>query len=155
MIVVIHRTLADVVVVVHFAFVVFVIVGGFVALRWRRALWVHVPAVVYSVWIIAFSITCPLTPLERNLRERAGQERYQESFIERYVEGILYPGDMLREAQAAGAMLVVLGWVALFIQQRRRRAGPGAGPDHRSSEQAPTLDADVDITRRDRGRTSR
>lgn len=116
-----YRTLADVVVVIHFAFVVFVVIGGLLALRWRRVLWAHVPSVVYSIWIITFSITCPLTPLERNLRERGGQERYEESFIERYVEGILYPGDMLRQAQAVGATIVVLSWIALVLQHRRRR----------------------------------
>ena len=131
-----YRTLADVVVVIHFAFVVFVVVGGLAALRWRRVLWAHVPAVLYSIWIITFSITCPLTPLERNLRERGGEERYSESFIERYVEGILYPGDMLREAQAVGAAVVVLSWVALARQHHRRRA-------------------DRHLTRRDRARTSR
>lgn len=123
---VLYRTLADIVVVIHFAFVVFVVVGGLLALRWRWVLWAHVPSVVYSIWIITFSITCPLTPLERNLRERGGQERYEESFIERYVEGILYPGDMLRQAQAVGALIVVASWIALVLQHRRRRARASA-----------------------------
>ena len=143
-IVVQYRVLADVVVVVHFAFVVFVVVGGLLALRWRRVLWAHVPSVVYSIWIITFSITCPLTPLERNLRERAGQERFEESFIERYVEGILYPGDMLRQAQAVGAAIVVLSWLALVQQYRRRRRGvavhEGDAPDERPDDPSPASD---------------
>lgn len=140
-----YRTLADVVVVIHFAFVVFVVIGGLLALRWRRVLWAHVPSVVYSIWIITFSITCPLTPLERNLRERGGQERYEESFIERYVEGILYPGDMLRQAQAVGATIVVLSWTALVLQHRHRRSGDA--PDRG--------DRPATVTPRDRGRRSR
>jgi len=116
-----HRVLADIVVTVHFGFVVFVVVGGLIALRWPRVLWLHVPSVLYSLWIIVFSITCPLTPLERSLRERAGEGRYEESFIERYVEGVLYPGDMLRQAQAAAALVVVASWVALVV--RAGRAG--------------------------------
>jgi hypothetical protein len=114
----ISRTAADVVVVIHFAFVVFVVIGGVLALRWPKLLWFHVPVVVYSVWIIAFSITCPLTPLERNLRERGGQDRYGESFIERYVEGVLYPGDMLRQAQVVAALVVVASWVAIALRRR-------------------------------------
>ena len=112
------RVAADAVVVIHFAFVVFVVFGGVLALRWPRVLWIHVPAVLYSIWILAFSITCPLTPLERNLRERGGQDRYDESFIERYVEGVLYPGDMLRPAQFVAALVVVASWVAVLLRRR-------------------------------------
>ena len=117
-----YRLAADAVVVIHFAFVVFVVIGGVLALRWPRVFWIHVPAVLYSVWIIAFSITCPLTPLERYLRERGGQDRYDESFIERYVEGVLYPGDMLRPAQFVAAVVVVASWVAGVL--RRRNSPP-------------------------------
>jgi hypothetical protein len=113
-----YRVAADVVVVIHFSFVVFVVIGGVLALWWPRVLWIHVPAVLYSLWIIAFSITCPLTPLERNLRERGGMDRYGESFIERYVEGVLYPGDMLRQAQAVAAVAVVASWVAVGVRRR-------------------------------------
>ena len=123
-----HRVLADIVVIVHFGFVVFVVVGGLIALRWPRVLWLHVPSVLYSVWIVMFSITCPLTPLERTLRERGGEGRYQESFIERYVEGVLYPGDMLRQAQAAGALVIVASWAALVVRRRRARRCQPAPP---------------------------
>jgi hypothetical protein len=116
-----HRVLADLVVVLHFGFVVFVVVGGLIALRWPRVLWLHVPSVLYSVWIVTFSITCPLTPLERTLRQRAGEGRYEESFIERYVEGVLYPGDLLRQAQAAAALVILASWVALVIRRGRTR----------------------------------
>jgi hypothetical protein len=123
------RVAADVVVVIHFAFVVFVVTGGVLALRWPKLLWFHVPAVLYSVWIIAFSITCPLTPLERDLRERGGGDRYDESFIERYVEGVLYPGDMLREAQVVAALVVVASWIAGGLRRRSasRRDPPAPG----------------------------
>jgi hypothetical protein len=121
------QLMADVVVVIHFAFVVFVVIGGLLALRWPKVLWVHVPAVIYSVWIVVFSITCPLTPIERDLRERAGQGRYEESFVGRYVEGVLYPGDMLVHAQAAAALVVVASWIAVALGFRcsRRRSEAG------------------------------
>lgn len=121
-----YGVLADTVVVVHFAFVVFVVVGGLVALRWPKVLWAHIPSVLYGAWIVAFSITCPLTPLERDLRERAGEQRYDESFIERHVEGVLYPGDMLRPAQAGAAAVVIGSWIALAVRHRRHRSLHGA-----------------------------
>jgi hypothetical protein len=123
---VIYRVLADVVVVVHFAFVVFLVVGGLLAIRWPKVLWIHVPSVAWGAFIVTFSITCPLTPLERSLRARGGGERYQESFVERYVEGILYPGDMLRQAQTAAAAVVIGSWVALAVRHHRRRTSPPA-----------------------------
>jgi uncharacterized membrane protein YagU involved in acid resistance len=113
-----YRVAADAAVVIHFAFVVFVVLGGVLALRWPKVLWAHVPAVLSSIWIIAFSITCPLTPLERNLRERGGQGRYDESFIERYVEGVLYPGDMLRPAQVVAAVVVAASSAAVGLRRR-------------------------------------
>lgn len=126
------RLIADVVVVIHFGFVVFVVIGGLLALRWPRALWLHVPSVIYSIWIITFSINCPLTSIERDLRDRAGEGRYEESFIERYVEGVLYPGDMLRQAQAVAALIVVGSYLALGVRARTRddrlAAGPGSEP---------------------------
>ena len=124
-----YRVAADAVVVAHFAFVVFVVIGGVLALRWPKVLWVHVPVVVYSMWIIAFGITCPLTPLERNLRERGGQDRYGESFIERYVEGVLYPADMLRQAQAVAAVVVIGSWVAGGLRRRRHARARRVGDD--------------------------
>jgi hypothetical protein len=124
----IYRVLADAVVVLHFAFVVFLVIGGLLALRWPKVLWLHVPTVAWGAFIVTFSITCPLTPLERSLRARGGGDRYEESFVERYVEGILYPGDMLRQAQAVAAALVIGSWVALAVRHRRRRTSPPAGP---------------------------
>jgi hypothetical protein len=118
---VIYQVLADAVVVVHFAFVVFLVVGGLLAVRWPNVLWFHVPSVLWGAFIVAFSITCPLTPLERTLRARAGRERYEESFVERYVEGILYPGDMLHQAQAVAAAVVIGSWIALAVRYLRRR----------------------------------
>jgi hypothetical protein len=100
---------------------VFVVIGGVCALRWPTIFWLHVPAVIYSIWIITFSITCPLTPIERDLRERGGRDRYSESFIERYVEGVLYPGGMLRQAQAVAAVVVVASWVAVALSRRGGR----------------------------------
>jgi hypothetical protein len=120
--------LADVVVVIHFAFVVFVVFGGLLAI-WRPKLIVaHVPAALYGLVVVTVGVTCPLTTIERDLRERAGEERFEESFIERYVEGVLYPGDMLREAQMAGVLVVIASWIAVGVRVRRRRSSRSMPP---------------------------
>src|SRR3989442_15612570 len=89
-----YRWLADAVVVLHAAFVAFVLLGGFLALRWRRIAWVHVPAAIWGVLIEYAGWICPLTPLENALRDRAGQAGYAGGFIEHYVLHVLYPGEL-------------------------------------------------------------
>ncbi len=86
------RVAADAVMSAHLAFVVFVVLGGLLAWRWPRAMWAHLAAAAYGVVILAVGFTCPLTPLEKALRTRAGQAGYEGGFVEHYVVGVLYPG---------------------------------------------------------------
>ena len=84
------RLLANIVVLVHLAFVAFVVVGGILALRWRRAAWVHIPAALWGAAIALGGWICPLTPLENWLREQGGGAGYSTGFIEHYVVPVLY-----------------------------------------------------------------
>lgn len=104
-----HATSADLIVLIHGAFVLFVLMGGLLALRWPKMLWVHAPAAVWGVVVEYAGLLCPLTPLEVSLRERAGQAGYSGSFIEHYVEALLYPTGLTREVQ------IVFGTVALIV----------------------------------------
>ena len=123
-----YRFLADAVVVVHFAFVVFVAVGGLLAWRWPRLLVLHVPAVVWGVGIVAVGYDCPLTPLERHLRELGGEEPGNVGFIDRYVEGVIYPDDLTPLLRAVAAVLIAVGWAGAFVRLRRSlRRAPGLG----------------------------
>jgi hypothetical protein len=119
------RWLADGVVVVHFAFVVFVVLGGFLALRWPRIAWAQIPSAVWGVLIEFAGWICPLTPLEQWLRTRGGEQGHRGGFIEHYLIPHLYPEGLTRESQwifgllALGANLLAYG---LVIRRRRRRA---------------------------------
>ncbi|HEY2985757.1 MAG TPA: DUF2784 domain-containing protein, partial [Jatrophihabitantaceae bacterium] len=93
--VVLYGLLADLVVVVHLGFIVFVAVGGFLAWRWPRVLWLHVPAIIYALVIVTLGFDCPLTPLEKHLRHLAGQRVYAEGFVDHYLTGVVYPGRLL------------------------------------------------------------
>jgi hypothetical protein len=103
------RLAADVIVLLHGAFVVFVMLGGLLALRWRRLMWLHVPAAVWGISIEFAGWVCPLTPLENYLRERGGGATYRGDFIEHYIVPLLYPARLTREAQ------IVLGSLALAM----------------------------------------
>ena len=120
-----YGLLADAVVLVHVAFVAFVLLGGLLVWRWRRAAWVHLPAVVWGVGIEWAGGVCPLTPLENWLRARAGEGAYEGDFIERYLVPILYPSGLTRGTQAVLgtlALLVNLGayWYVWHLGHRRR-----------------------------------
>lgn len=124
-----HAVLADVVMLVHFAFVVFVAAGGFLVL-WKRAVaWAHVPCALYGAAIEFFGWICPLTPLEVRLRRAAGQAGYTGSFVEEYLGGILYPAGWdeihvwLGVAVLAGNG-AIYGWILW-----RRTGATGRPPD--------------------------
>jgi len=102
---------ADTVVVVHMGFVLFVIFGGFLVLRWRWLALIHLPAAAWGVLIEFFAWNCPLTPLEQRLRLAAGEASYSEGFIEHYILPVLYPVPLTRsmEIVLSTAVLVLNG----------------------------------------------
>jgi hypothetical protein len=120
------RALADVVLVVHFAFVLFVCLGGLLALRWPRAAWVHVPVALYGATIEFVGFVCPLTPLEVRLRRLGGEAGYEGGFVERYITAALYPEGLTRDIQLAlGVGVLALNAIVYAIvwrRWRRRRA---------------------------------
>jgi hypothetical protein len=116
---VIFRLLADVVVVVHLAFIAFIAVGAFLTWRWPRLLWLHTPVVALAVAIVGIGFTCPLTPLEKLLRRRAGGETYDGGFIDHYLSGVVYPGRYLALARGFVAALIVIGYAGLLVKRRR------------------------------------
>ena len=118
---VVYRVLADATVVVHLAFVLFVVCGGLLVPRWRWVALVHLPAAVWAVWIEWSGRLCPLTPLENWLREQGGGSAYASSFIDRYLMPVLYPPSLSREIQWALGGLVLLLNAAVYIVVLGRR----------------------------------
>jgi hypothetical protein len=103
------KLLADAIVLAHLAFVAFVIGGGFLAWRYRRVVFAHLPVLAWGIWIEWSGWICPLTPLENQLRERAGESGYQGGFIEHYIIPMLYPPGLTHEMQwvLGGALLAI------------------------------------------------
>jgi hypothetical protein len=118
--------LANLVVVLHLAFVVFVVAGGLLVL-WRRwVAWLHLPAAAWGVWISAAGWICPLTPLENWLRVRAGQSAYVEDFTSRYLLPVLYPAGLTHDHQIVLAVFVTAVNVLVYATVWRRGHGrPG------------------------------
>lgn len=119
-----YRIAADLVLVVHLAFVVFVLAGGLLCFRWPGARWVHWPAAVWGIWIEWSGGICPLTPLENLLRRLGGQTGYGGGFIEHYVIPVLYPPGLTRGTQAVlGAGVILVNLVIYGVWWRRMRRG--------------------------------
>ena len=119
----VYRLLADAVVLLHLAFVAFVVCGGLLVV-WRR--WiaiVHLPAAIWGVYIEFSGRICPLTPLENQLRTRAGDAAYSGDFVERYLMPVLYPPELRRDVQIALGLvaLAVNATVYLYAWRRSRR----------------------------------
>jgi len=106
---VLYRLLADALVVVHGAFVLFVVFGGFLVLWKTRLAWVHIPAALWGAYVEFAGKICPLTPLENHFRQLAGERGYSEGFIEHYLIPLMYPEGLTRDIQ------LMLGLVVLAI----------------------------------------
>ncbi len=118
------RLLADLTVLLHGAFIVFVGFGGWLAWRWRWVAWVHVPCAAWGAMIELAGWVCPLTPLENAFRARSGEAGYRGGFIEHYVVPAIYPAGLTRAQQMVlGAAVVAINAVAYGLLIRR-----GASP---------------------------
>ena len=120
--------LADGVLVLHGAFIVWATFGALAVWRRPRLAWAHLPALAWGIWIEATAGLCPLTPLELALRHRAGQGTYAGSFIDHHLGALIYPQGLTPQAQmriAAGLAafnLVLYGLIAWRrLRQRRMR----------------------------------
>jgi hypothetical protein len=117
----IYRLLADAVLLLHLAFVAFVLFGGLLALRWPRLLWLHLPAFAWGVLVQSADLICPLTPLENALRLLGGQAAYAGGFVERILSPVLYPEHLTRESRYMLALILVAINIAIYARMIARR----------------------------------
>jgi len=116
---------ADAVMAFHFLFIAFALLGSFLILWKRWLLWVHIPALVWGVWIEASGNICPLTPLENHYRALAGQTTYGEGFVTHYLGPIIYPADLTRSTQfIIMGILIAVNLVGYGLVIRRARHRP-------------------------------
>lgn len=108
----IKRLAPEMVLAVHFAFVLFALFGGFLAFLDVRWLLVHAPAVIWSAIVNLAGWTCPLTPLEQLLRRRASVAGYEGGFVEHYIGPLVYPGGMPRRLEITAAVSITV-WNAI------------------------------------------
>ena len=119
-----YQLAADAVVLLHFAFILYVLLGGLLSYKWLWLLWLHPPAVAWAAVITMAGWICPLTPLENKLRAAGGGGHYSSGFIAHYILPVIYPAGMSRELQITMgiALLVVnaLVYLGLIIKYKKR-----------------------------------
>jgi Protein of Unknown function (DUF2784). len=109
-----YQTLATFVVVFHFAFILFVVLGGFLALRWPVMKWVHIPVAIWGAMIEIGGFVCPLTKIENAFLRRAGAAGYDGGFIAHYLFGVIYPRGLTRGMEFAIAVFVIVVNTAIY-----------------------------------------
>ncbi|MGY4708802.1 DUF2784 domain-containing protein [Mycolicibacterium sp. CBM1] len=124
-----YTALVWLVVAAHFAFLIYLPSGGFLALRWRRSIWLHVPVVLWGIGSVALHFWCPLTALEQWSRPRAGMPPLGSAgFIDHYITGVMYPSGGTGYAQVAAFLAVLVSWTAYAVTARRSgHARPAVG----------------------------
>lgn len=120
-----YRAAADAILVSHLAFVLFVVFGALLLLRWPLLAWLQIPAVVWAAFIEFSGTICPLTPLEVALRQRAGQAGYGGGFIDHYLVSLLYPEGLTQNTQTMlGAAVVAINTAIYIVAFRHWRTSP-------------------------------
>ena len=104
-------------VIAHLGYLVYLPSGGFLALRWRRTFWLHVPAVCWGIAVTRLELPCPLTALESRARAWAQMKPLPANgFVDRYISGIVVPNDRIESAQKLAFLAVAVSWIALAVQ---------------------------------------
>jgi hypothetical protein len=120
------RLAADAVVLFHLGFILFVVLGGLLALKWPKAVWVHMPAAVWGAFIEFSGWICPLTPLENRLRAAGGSPGFSGGFIDHYVMPVVYPAGLTRGLQVVlGVAVVAVNagvYGVLLVRRLRQKA---------------------------------
>jgi hypothetical protein len=113
--------LAFATVLLHLAFILFVVFGGFAVARRPRLLFVHLACAAWGAYVSLANRICPLTPLEKAFRRRAGQAGYDGGFLEHYMLAVIYPTGLTAATQQALGVAVIVLNVAVYAWIYRRR----------------------------------
>ncbi len=123
-----YRVLVTTILLVHATYLVYVVFGGFLTWWWPRAFWPHLLAAAWGLAVVAVPLTCPLTWAENWARHRAGQPVATRGFIDRYVEGVLYPPRYTLLLQILVGVVVLGSWLVGYLRWRRRQHRRDLGP---------------------------
>ncbi|WP_020386739.1 DUF2784 domain-containing protein [Kribbella catacumbae] len=117
----IYRILADGMMILHGAFLLFFVIGGFLAWKWRRVIWAHLAVAVWNLTIVLLDFECPVTGVEKHWMRQGGEEPYAGGYIKHYLDGTIWPAGYTWLAEIIGFALLVTSYVGLYFVSRRAR----------------------------------
>jgi hypothetical protein len=119
---VLYSFLGDVMMVLHGAFLLFFVVGGFLAWRWPKLIWAHLAIGLWNITIVVLDFDCPLTGSEKYFRRKGGEEPYSGGYIQHYLDGEIWPEGGTPTAEKIGFALVVISYIGFFVLRHRSKA---------------------------------
>jgi hypothetical protein len=111
-----YKLAANALALIHFAFILFVIFGGLLLLKWPKVMWLHVPAAVWGALIEFAGWYCPLTSMENAMLRRAGESGYSDGFVAHYVFRLIYPAGLTRGLEIAIGVFVLVVNVSVYVR---------------------------------------
>ncbi|WP_026117565.1 DUF2784 domain-containing protein [Nocardiopsis alkaliphila] len=122
----IYRVIGEGAMILHMAFLIYLVIGGYIAWRWPVLFWPHLACALYSLGITVIGWACPLTHVENWGREQAGQAGLPPAgFIDHYLTGVIYPAEHLVTVRLLVALSIAVSWLGLlYLHLRRKRKDP-------------------------------
>jgi uncharacterized protein YneF (UPF0154 family) len=117
----IYRLLADGMMILHGAFLLFFVIGGFLAWKWRRVIWAHLAVGLWNITIVLLDFECPVTGVEKHWMRKGGEEPYEGGYINHYLDGTIWPEGYTWLAEIVGFALLVISYIGLYFVSRRQR----------------------------------
>jgi hypothetical protein len=112
----VFKLAANALALIHFAFILFVILGGLLLLKWPKVVWLHIPAAVWGVLIEFAGWYCPLTSMENAMLRRAGESGYSDGFVAHYIFRLIYPAGLTRGLEIAIGVFVLVVNVSVYVR---------------------------------------
>ncbi|MEU4391040.1 DUF2784 domain-containing protein [Kribbella sp. NPDC023855] len=117
----IYRLLADGMMILHGAFLLFFVIGGFLAWKWRRVIWAHLAVGLWNITIVLLDFECPVTGVEKHWMRKGGEEPYAGGYIKHYLDGTIWPAGYTWLAEIVGFALLVISYIGLYFVSRHSR----------------------------------
>ena len=109
-----YELAADLILIVHFAFIIFVVFGALLFFVSAKIIYVHVPALIWGIYIELTHSVCPLTYIENWFLQKANLTTYSESFIQNYLVSIVYPRNLTEDLQTYLAIALIVANTIMY-----------------------------------------
>ena len=109
-----YELAGDLTLIVHFVFIIFVVFGALLFFVSTKIIYVHVPALIWGIYIELTHSVCPLTYLENWFLQKANLTTYSEGFIQNYLLPIVYPKNLTEDLQTYLAIVLIVTNIIVY-----------------------------------------